>query len=77
MEKEDECKKIYWEWLFSHTEDSGEAGSDCPCGEKGIRYLCYITNKTKRKQTFVGTTCVEFFDEDMKEVRWPIYAMHK
>ena len=67
VEKEDECK-IYQEWLFSHTEDSGEAGSDCPCGKKGIRYLCYIRNKTTRKQTFVGTTCVEFFDEDMKEV---------
>ena len=66
-EKEDECK-IYQEWLFSHIEDSGEAGSDCPCGKKGIRYLCYIRNKTTRKQTFVGTTCVEFFDEDMKEV---------
>lgn len=67
VEKEDECK-MYREWLFSHTEDSGEAGSDCPCGKKGIRYLCYITNKTTRKQTFVGTSCVEFFDEDMKEV---------
>ena len=67
VEKEDECK-IYQEWLFSYTEDSGEAGSDCPCGKKGIRYLCYIRNKTTRKQTFVGTTCVEFFDEDMKEV---------
>lgn len=67
VEKEDECK-IYREWLFSHTEDSGETGSDCPCGKKGIRYLCYITNKTTRKQTFVGTKCVEFFDEDMKEV---------
>ena len=67
VEKEDECK-IYREWLFSHTEDSGEAGSDCPCGKKGIGYLCYIRNKTTRKQTFVGTTCVEFFDEDMNEV---------
>ena len=67
VEKEDECE-IYREWLFSHTQDSGEAGSDCPCGKKGIRYLCYIRNKTTRKQTFVGTTCVEFFDEDMKEV---------
>ena len=67
VEKEDECK-IYQEWLFSHTEDSGEAGRDCACGKKGIRYLCYITNKTTGKQTFVGTTCVEFFDEDMKEV---------
>jgi len=67
VEKEDECK-IYREWLFSYTEDSGEAGSDCPCGKKGIRYLCYIRNQTTRKQTFVGTTCVEFFDEDMKEV---------
>ena len=66
-EKFDECK-IYREWLFSYTEDSGEAGSDCPCGKKGIRYLCYIVNKITRKQTFVGTTCVEFFDEDMKEV---------
>ena len=36
--------------------------------KKGIRYLCYIINKFTRKQTFVGTTCVEFFDEDMKEV---------
>ena len=67
VEKEDECK-MYREWLFSDTEDSGEAGSDCPCGKKGIRYLCYITNKLTRKQTFVGTSCVEFFDEDMKEV---------
>jgi len=67
VEKHDECK-IYQEWLFSYTADSGEAGSDCPCGKKGIRYLCYIRNKTTRKQTFVGTTCVEFFDEDMKEV---------
>ena len=67
VEKEDECK-MYLEWLFSRTEDSGEAGSDCPCGKKGIRYLCYITNKHSRKQTFVGTSCVEFFDEDMKEV---------
>ena len=68
VEKEDECR-IYREWLFSQTEDSGEAaGSDCPCGKKGIRYLCYITNNTTRKQTFVGTTCVKFFDEDMKEV---------
>lgn len=67
VEKEDECK-MYREWLFSHTEDSGEADRECPCGKKGIRYLCYITNETTRKQTFVGTTCVEFFDEDMKEV---------
>ena len=49
-------------------EDSGEAGSDCPCGKTGIRYLCYIRNKLTRKQTFVGTSSVEFFDEDMKEV---------
>lgn len=67
VEKEDECK-MYREWLFSRTEYSGEAGSDCPCGKKGIRYLCYITNKHSQKQTFVGTSCVEFFDEDMKEV---------
>lgn len=67
MEKENECE-IYREWLFSHTEDSGEAESDCPCGKKGIRYLCYIRNKTTKKQTFVGTTCAEFIDENMKEV---------
>lgn len=67
VEKNDECK-IYREWLFSYTADSGDAGSDCPCGKKGIRYLCCIRNKFTRKQTFVGTKCVEFFDEDMKEV---------
>lgn len=67
VEKADECK-IYQEWIFSHTEDSDEAGSYCPCGKTGIRYLCYINNKITRKQTFVGTSCVEFFDEDMKDV---------
>ena len=66
-EKENVCK-IYNEWTFSHTEDSGEASSDCPCGKTGIRYLCHLRNKITRKQTFVGTSCVEFFDEDMKEV---------
>ena len=66
-EKDDECK-IYAQWDFSHTEDSGEAGSQCPCGKTGIRYLCYITNKITKKSTFVGTSCVEFFDEEMKEV---------
>lgn len=66
-EKEDECK-IYAQWDFSHTEDSGEADSQCPCGKTGIRYLCYITNKITKKSTFVGTSCVEFFDEEMKEV---------
>ena len=50
VEKEDECK-IYNEWIFGHTEDSGEAGSDCPCGKTGIRYICYIRNKITRKQT--------------------------
>ena len=66
-EKEDECK-IYAQWDFSHTDDSGEADSQCPCGKTGIRYLCYITNKITKKSTFVGTSCVEFFDEEMKEV---------
>lgn len=66
-EKDDECK-IYAQWDFSHTEDSGEADSQCPCGKTGIRYLCYITNKITKKSTFVGTSCVEFFDEEMKEV---------
>lgn len=66
-EKDDECK-IYAQWYFSHTEDSGEADSQCPCGKTGIRYLCYITNKITKKSTFVGTSCVEFFDEEMKEV---------
>ena len=66
-EKDDECK-IYAQWDFSHTEDSGEAGSQCPCGKTGIRYLCYITNKITKKLTFVGTSCVEVFDEEMKEV---------
>ena len=66
-EKDDECK-IYAQWDFSHTKDSGEAGSQCPCGKTGIRYLCYITNKITKKSTFVGTSCVEFFDEEMKEV---------
>ena len=65
-EKDDECK-IYAQWDFSHTEDSGEADSQCPCGKTGIRYLCYITNKITKKSTFVGTSCVEFFDEEMKE----------
>ena len=41
VEKADECK-MSQEWTFSHTEDSGEAGSDCPCGKTGIRHLCYI-----------------------------------
>ena len=66
-EKDDECK-IYAQWDFNHTEDSGEADSQCPCGKTGIRYLCYITNKITKKSTFVGTSCVEFFDEEMKEV---------
>ena len=47
-EKEDECK-IYAQWDFSHTEDSGEADSQCPCGKTGIRYLCYITNKITKE----------------------------
>ena len=67
VEKHDECK-IYKEWDFSYTKDSGEAGSRCPCGKTGIRYLCYIYNKTTKNRTFVGTSCVEFFDDEMKEV---------
>jgi len=67
VEKQDECK-IYNEWNFSHTEDTGEADNHCPCGKAGIRYLCYIDNKTTKKLTFVGTSCVEFFDDEMKEV---------
>ena len=65
-EKDDECK-IYGQWYFSHTEDSGEADSQFPCGKTGIRYLCYITNKITKKSTFVGTSCVEFFDEEIKK----------
>lgn len=67
VEQQDECK-IYKEWDFSHTEDSGEADSQCPCGKTGIRYLCHIDNKVTKKETYVGTSCVEFFDDDMKEV---------
>ena len=66
-EKDDECK-IYGQWYFSHTEDSGEADSQFACGKTGIRYLCYITNKITKKSTFVGTSCVEFFDEEIKKV---------
>ena len=67
LEKSDECK-IYKEWNFSHTEDSGEADQHCPCGKIGIRYLCHIDNKYTKTKTFIGTSCVEFFDDDMKEV---------
>lgn len=48
MEKEDECK-MYWEWLFSYIEDSGEVDRECLCGKKGIRYFCYIINEIIRK----------------------------
>ena len=67
QEKNDELL-IYREWTFSHTEDTGEASSQCPCGKIGIRYLCYIDNQITRSRTFVGTSCAEFFDEEMKEV---------
>lgn len=68
VEKIDECK-IYKEWTFNHTEVScEEGGSNCPCGKTGIRYLCFIINTATGNQTFVGTSCVEFFDENMKEV---------
>ena len=66
-EKNDELQ-IYREWTFSYTEDTAEANSRCPCGKIGIRYLCYIDNQITQSRTFVGTSCAEFFDEEMKEV---------
>ena len=60
--------QIYREWTFSHTEDTGVANSRCPCGKFGIRYLCYIDNQITGAKTFVGTSCAELFDEEIKEV---------
>jgi len=66
-ERNDICK-MFAEWQFVDTEDSGAANSNCPCGQQGIRYRCHIENKITKMTTFVGTKCVEFFDDDMKEV---------
>lgn len=66
-EKRDDMR-MYMEWYFDKTEDTGEASSLCPCGKQGLRYLCYIKNKHTRNTTYVGTTCIELFDKEMKEV---------
>ena len=66
-EKNNELQ-LYREWTFCHIKDSGETDRRCPCGKTGIRYLCYIKNRITGMLTFVGTKCVEFFDEEMKEV---------
>ena len=65
-EKEDESQ-IYQERGNSATVRT-VARMGWLCGKTGIRYLCYIKNNITRKQTFGGTNCVEFFDEDIKEV---------
>lgn len=67
--------EIYSEWYFVGTEDTGEADRMCPCGKQGLRYLCTIRNKHTRMSTRVGTTCIELFDEEMKEVLKLVYGL--
>ena len=66
-EKENDLS-MYREWYFQRTEDTGAPDNTCPCGQQGLRYKCFIQNKHTKRSTFVGTTCIELFDEEMKEV---------
>lgn len=53
MEKENECE-IYREWLFSHTEDSGEAESDCPCGKKVSDIFAILETKLLKSKRLLA-----------------------
>ena len=66
-QKEDDLS-MYREWYFQRTEDTGTLDNTCPCGKQGLRYKCFIQNEHTRQSTFVGTKCIELFDEEMKEV---------
>lgn len=53
------------EWSLAHIEilDPGEF-SECLCGHKPIRELCYIFNRKTKQTAIVGNHCIEKFDKD-------------
>lgn len=72
---QNDAMKMYTEWYFVGTIDTGTADRNCPCGKQGIRYLCTIRNKHTTMSTRAGTTCIELFDEEMKEVLKLVYGL--
>ena len=55
-------------WQFIKNEDTGEAGSTCPCGKIGIRYLMYIQHNELSGVTYVGSECIKIFKEKLRKV---------
>ena len=67
-QNKDDIMLMYMEWKITGEEDIGGGELSCPCGKQGIRNIVHITNKETGKATRVGTTCGQWFDQDMKDV---------
>lgn len=62
LSESDSFQQAKEEWTLFNVEFSEqEGGSVCPCGQTGIRELCYIRNTENKKEIFVGNVCVNKF----------------
>ena len=52
------------EWTPLHREVSDEL-CECPCGKKGIRELCHLTNVLTGYEGFVGNCCIRHLGDDV------------
>lgn len=51
------------EWIAGHRELSDDP-QECPCGQKGIKELCYIRNVLNGVEMFIGNECILHLVDD-------------
>lgn len=59
--------KLYREWRLIEVRDAGKtyATAKCPCGRKGLRYICFLRNRKTGTETYIGSNCAKHFHRPM------------